>query len=109
MRQYFDLFSVLRAARVDRQRSGTLAQAQFDAIRSELEALGVHGLEQTSVGSEAFTILSKHDGFEPFMRWAVEEGHLQLIDECEYHEVREMDGDHFRWAWERLEEQEDEP
>ena len=46
--------------------------------------------------------LGKPDGFEPFCRWAVETSRLDLLDDCEQHEVREIDGEHFRWAWDKI-------
>ena len=51
------------------------------------------------VAEVAAELSATRDGMEPLLRWAVEEGHLQIVDECAAHAVTELDGEHFSWVF----------
>ena len=100
IRQYFALFEEVAGVRRSRKRNGRLDAEGLRASLPALEALGVRDMEKPYVWTEAIAKIGKADGFELFARWLVEEGHLELLDDCERHEVTELDGEHLRWAWE---------
>jgi hypothetical protein len=100
--QYVRLAEEVSAARARRRRNGRLDADGLSALLPALSSLGVRHLESRAgpVWEAALAKVGRADGFEPFARWLVDEDHLELLDDRERHEVTELDGEVFRWAWE---------
>lgn len=98
LRQYACMYAGLEDLMNGGQR---LSAVGFEAARPVFEKWGLRLTgSEPEVAEVAAELLATRGGIEPMLRWAVEEGHLRIVDSCAEHAVTGLDGEHFKWVFE---------